>query len=126
MPRAVLRDEVLCEAAVECVERGGRVRKIAGDFFLRERFASVDEGEQFPLQCRGEEVVLFRRIFSCHRADFIRFLREFQRRQTVDAPFCHGQLCFAGLCGMLKTGVTFAGLAVVAALLVPGIPGRAF
>lgn len=47
MPRAVLRDEVLRAAAFERVERGGRVRKIAGDFFCRERFASTDESEQF-------------------------------------------------------------------------------
>ena len=78
MPRCVLRDEVLCKAAVECVLGSRRIGERTGDSFRRERPAT-DEGEQFPLQCRGEEVVLSRRIFSCHRADSIRFLREFQR-----------------------------------------------
>ncbi len=47
MSRAVLRDEVLCEAAFERVPCGRGVRKTAGNFFRRERFASTDESEQF-------------------------------------------------------------------------------
>lgn len=87
MPRPVLCDEVFCAAAVERVP-GGCVPfpgKSAGDFFRRERSVPADEGEQLPLQCRGEESVLFRRIFLCHRGDSIRFLREFQRRGTCPA-----------------------------------------
>ena len=66
MPRCVLRYEVLCEAAFERVPGGRRIGEIADDFFQRERPAT-DDGEQLSLQCRGEESVLFRRIFLCHR-----------------------------------------------------------
>lgn len=69
MPCFVLFDEMLYKASVERVP-GGCVLfsgKSADGFFCRERPVPVDEGEQFLLQRRGEEVVLFRRIFSCHR-----------------------------------------------------------
>ncbi len=92
MPRCVLRDEVLCEAAFERVPGGRRIGEIAGDFFRRERPAS-DEGEQLPLQCRGEENVLFQRIFLCHRGDSIRFLREFQQARNV-CSFASERLAF--------------------------------